>query len=876
MNDVLLWWIIVELIGIAVLPVAFRFFRYLPDRGYAFVKPLGLLLVAYPFWLLTTLGWLTNTRGAIVLVGLGVALAGWWSAGRVATDDRRPMTDEGRMTNDEGRKTEDESPNHLITQSSHHPITQSSTRQSAIENSTALRAWLRQNATLVFTTELVFTLAFFGWALVRAYMPEITATEKPMEFAFLNAVLQSERFPPLDPWLAGYAISYYYLGYIIAAMLTLLSGVAPAVAFNLMIALLFALAATGAFGLAFNLMALRTTHYALRNPHHVSRLTFHVSRLTPYALLAPLFLLLIGNLEGFFEMLHAKGLGARAFWEWLDIKGLASAPVTGTWAPMDNWWWWRASRVIHDVVLGQTQEVIDEFPQFSFLLGDLHPHVLALPFALLALAAALNLLKAKVKTQNAKPVLPFAFPLLPFHFSLLPFDFFLLPLILGGLFFLNSWDILPYGFILVAAFAVARYRASERWDRDATRDLAVFVVALGALSVLLYLPFHLGFQSQAGGILPTLFVKTRLHQYLVMFGLFVFLLGAFLARLAFEQRVLGAREWLNRAALPLAAIFSFPLAVMALALGILAASPHLREQARAAFPAAADNFVLSVLLAFFGPLARDPALYLVLAILLTTMVVVAREYRNDDSTLFALLLAFTGFLLTFGVEFVYLRDQFGTRMNTVFKFYFQAWTLFSIASAYAVWYLAHALRGITRALWFGAFAILLGASLVYPALAIPNRADDFARPPTLDGLAWLRESNPDDYAAIEWLRAHAPRGAVIVEAPGAEYSYGNRISMATGLPTVLGWAGHESQWRGGSKFFKDDVAGIDRAADIQRIYQTIDSKELLTYLDKYAIKFVVVGQTEKSMYGLTRTQIEKFGRVMNLVFEYGDVRIYGR
>jgi YYY domain-containing protein len=854
MSDVLLWWIIVELIGMAVLPVAFRFFRYLPDRGYAFVKPLGLLLIAYPFWLLTTLGWLTNTRGAIVLVGLGVALAGWWSAGRVATDDRRPMTDEGRTTDDEGRTTDDEGRT-TADESPNHPITQLAfgNRQSAIENSLALRAWLRHNLALVLATELVFTLAFFGWALVRAYMPEITATEKPMELAFLNAVLQSERFPPLDPWLAGYAISYYYFGYIIAAMLTMLSGVVPAVAFNLMIALLFALAATGAFGLAFNLMALRATRYALRSTH--------ASRLTPYALLAPLFLVVIGNLEGFFEALHAKGWGTREFWQWLDIKGLTSAPVTGTFVPRDNWWWWRASRVIHDVVLGQTQEVIDEFPQFSFLLGDLHPHVLALPFALLALAAALNILRLEIRD---------------WRLGAESFDFLLLPLILGGLFFLNSWDILPYGFILIAAFAVARYSVNEMWNRDATRDFAVFVVALGALSVLLYLPFHLSFQSQAGGILPTLFVKTRLHQYLIMFGLFVFLLVTFLARLAFEQRALGAREWLNRAALPLAAIFSFPLAVMALALGILAASPHLREQARAAFPAAADNFVLSVLLAFFGPLARDPALFIVLAILLTTMIVVAREYRHDDSTLFALLLAFTGFLLTFGVEFVYLRDQFGTRMNTVFKFYFQAWTLFAIAAAYAVWYLARALRGITRALWFGAFAILLGASLVYPALAIPNRADDFARSPTLDGLAWLRESNPDDYAAIEWLRAHAPRGAVIVEAPGASYTYGNRISAATGLPTVLGWAGHESQWRGGSKFFKDDATGIDRAADIQRIYQTIDSKELLTYLDKYAIKFVVVGQTEKSMYGLTRTQIEKFGRVMNLVFEYGDVRIYGR
>jgi uncharacterized membrane protein len=100
--------------------------------------------------------------------------------------------------------------------------------------------------------------------------------------------------------------------------------------------------------------------------------------------------------------------------------------------------------------------------------------------------------------------------------------------------------------------------------------------------------------------------------------------------------------------------------------------------------------------------------------------------------------------------------------------------------------------------------------------------------------------------------------------------------MATGLPTVLGWAGHESQWRGNSKFFKDDAAGIDRAADVQRIYQTTDLKETLTYLDKYAIKFVVVGQTERTMYGLTRTQIEKFGRVMALVFENGETRIYRR
>ena len=167
-------------------------------------------------------------------------------------------------------------------------------------------------------------------------------------------------------------------------------------------------------------------------------------------------------------------------------------------------------------------------------------------------------------------------------------------------------------------------------------------------------------------------------------------------------------------------------------------------------------------------------------------------------------------------------------------------------------------------------------SLVYPALAIPNRAEDFKRTPTLDGIAWIRTINPGDYAAIQWLNANAPRGSTIVEAVGGEYSYGNRISMATGLATPLGWGGHESQWRGNSDFFKNDAAGIDRAADIARIYQTLNPTDALTLLDKYAIKFVVVGGEERAQYGLSKPQIDKFGKILKLVHEDGDVRIYAR
>ena len=881
MLESLLWWFLIELIGIAVWPVAFRFFRNLPERGYAFIKPLGLLLIAYPFWLFTTFGFLTNTRGAIALVAVGVAAASWWFLGRTQNTDERQQTSTvseeltasepdhaSRITQYDSRTTpHDSRPTQRESRTTEYASRVTPYDSRPTHHNSPL-TWLQDNARLVLATELVFTVAFFAWVIVRAYMPEITATEKPMEFAFLNGVLQSDHFPPLDPWLSGYAISYYYFGYIIVAMLTLLSGVASSVAFNLAIALLFALAATGAFGLAYDLIRdSKTENRNLQSPISNIQSLF-------FSLFAPVFLLLAGNLEGFFEALHAKGIGSPDFWSWLDVKGLAGAPLTNSFVPNDNWWWWRASRVVHDVVAGNTQEVIDEFPQFSFLLGDMHPHVLALPFVLLALAVALNLLKSKFELENGR-----------LNFRTYLFDWMLLPLVLGGLFFLNSWDILPYGFILLAAFGVARFRVDNRWNRQVIRDLAVFAVALGVLSALLYLPFYIGFQSQAGGILPTLFVKTQLHQYLIMFGLFVFILGAFLARLVAEYRTTRSlqsipgssiREGLSSIVTPVGAIVAFPFLVAFLALVVIAARPDLQEQARAAFPGAPDNIVANVVAAYFTPWLSDPWLFVLLTVFLASILVLVRVRLPDDSTTFVLLLAFTGLLLTFGVEFVYLRDQFGTRMNTIFKFYFQTWTLLSIAGAYAVFYLARTLDGIARGAWFAGLALLLGASLIYPALAIPNRADNFAKNPQLDGITWISLTNPGDYAAIQWLAANAPRGARILEAVGDDYSYGNRISMATGLATPLGWFGHESQWRGNTRLFKDDAAGIDRGADIARIYQTLDLPETLTLLAKYDISFVVVGQEERSKYGMSRSQIDKFGRVLTPVFDKDDVRIYAR
>ena len=171
---------------------------------------------------------------------------------------------------------------------------------------------------------MLFALVFVAWAAFRAYNPEIAGTEKPMEFAFINGVLGSRFFPPQDPWLSGYAISYYYFGYIMLGLLIRLTGVDPAVGFNLGVALWYALVMVGAFGVVYELVMLgrRTTDDRRRTTddapetedddpsrHHASRSRIPgMGRGIGFGLLGALFVGFIGNLEGVID----SALPARA------------------------------------------------------------------------------------------------------------------------------------------------------------------------------------------------------------------------------------------------------------------------------------------------------------------------------------------------------------------------------------------------------------------------------------------------------------------------------------------------------------------------------------------------------------------------------------
>ncbi|MFQ5934070.1 MAG: DUF2298 domain-containing protein, partial [Dehalococcoidia bacterium] len=279
MLDFIAWWISIEVLGLIVVPMALLLFPSLPDRGYAFTKPLGLLLAGYLFWLVGLTGLLPNSRWTIALVVLVLALVSAFILRR---------------------------------------------------HWQSLLGHLYRERWMFLVTEVLFLGAFAVWAVVRSYDAAIDHTEQPMDFAFLNASLRADDFPPRDPWLSGNNVSYYYFGYLISAGIAKVTGVPGSVAYNLAIALLFALTAVAAFGLVTNLIR----HY---RGHARAGLRAPIG----FGLLGALFVVGIGNLEAALESVRSLGLGWGGFWDWLKIKGLSGAAEGSSLYPDDRWWWWR-------------------------------------------------------------------------------------------------------------------------------------------------------------------------------------------------------------------------------------------------------------------------------------------------------------------------------------------------------------------------------------------------------------------------------------------------------------------------------------------------------------------------------------------------------
>src|SRR4051794_24571684 len=591
--------------------------------------------------------------------------------------------------------------------------------------------------------EVVFAVVYALGGLRPSFAPDVGNPEKRMDRGFITAINQSGSSPPHDPWMSGESLNYYYFGHVVLAWPIKLLGLAPDAGYLLSWGLLMGLTATTVYAFAGTLWAAGREALGARAPRGGA---------VAGGVVGAALVTVLGNLAG-----------VRTWIEAAD--------------PPKDYAWFDPSRVIPGT--------INEFPAFSFLLGDLHAHVLALPFTVLALGFAMQVALSGPRRDVLWRAVTEALAC---------------GLAIGSLYAINSWSYPVAAGVLVAAMILwLRGVGPER------RGFAVvWLVLVLVASIVLILPFILNFAPESKGVGV---VHTRrpfgkwLGDMALIFGILLWpLIGLYARRLVDSPQ---RRRWLG-----------WGLAAAVVGGSLLASS----DLTGAGLLAAG---VVTGISAALAPELPAPARFL--------WVLVAG-----------------GLALLLIPELLYLRDAFDGgalfRMNTVFKADYQAYLLLGLAAGCALPWAAVWLARRAWTAWAAACAILLLLGLVYPYAGSYARTGGFANAPTLDGLKWLKSRSPGDPGAIAWLRDHAPGDAVVLEAFGDDYSaFGHaRISTFTGLATVMGWAGHEVQWQ--------HEPG-SRLNDIKTMYTAANADQVRPLLQRYGISYVVAGPIEQTTYG---------------------------
>ena len=785
MADSIVWWLGLAVVGWAAFPLTFLCFRWLPDRGFAFTRVFGLVILSYVLWIGGLAHVLPFYRVTIIALLVVMGVAG------LAFVYRRPE----------------------------------------------FGGFFRERWRYIVAVEGLFavTLAFGLW--LRSFTPEISFGEKLADLAFINGIMNSTYFPPSDPWFSGGEIQWYYFGHLNVAVLSKLLDIPTRITFNLAAVSMGALGAIGVFGIIYNLIA----RAGLR-------------RAFIFGGIAVVFFVFLTNLVGLFEMMAAHGIGSSGLYGLIDVEGLDGPRETDRWYPTEWWWIGRAVTI--------APRDLREFPFFSFLTGDLHAHMMAIPFNFLALGVILNLWRSDIdldwRFPRAHPVL-----------------FAVIAVVIGSVGFVELWD-LPALLFLLAVLAFAwNFRRQRAFNLALARDTLGFAAPIAILSLLAFVPFYLGLESISEGVQP-IEVKhlpvgpietavTRPHHYIYAWLPFTWIM------LAFAYVALRISRWREAPAGANAPRWALP--ALAASLGL---APLLLWCVLVTVKRGPGGFLDEVWTRDASWITAAIMLGLVTAAALAFLRLATSDEEEDEprtGTMFVLSVSATAFLLLWGAEIFWVHDPIGTRFNTLFRLGYQAWLFLSVAMAYGLylaltrWKVDVMLWRYAKYGWAGLAVVIVGAALIYPAPATFWRTNNFDNPRSLDGFTLQKRFNPDEDAAIGWLADNADGDPIILEAVGDDYRDDQgRVSARTGFQTVLSWPGHEERWRGGT----EPLAG--RAEDVEAFYTTSDVGQATEIIGRYGIEYVYVGKFERDKYG--ESGLPKLDGFLETVFENGSVKIY--
>jgi YYY domain-containing protein len=749
------WYAAAQLFALVVLPIAFVVFRPWPDRGYLFAKPLGLLLVATSTWLLVSSGLLQFSFFSVLLALVVLAGISYFTLRAIGGDFLRHV---------------------------------------------------RSNKRRIIRMELLLLVGYVAFLLIRAANPDLwhpwKGGEKPMDFAYLNAVVKSSTIPPYDPWYAGGFLNYYYFGQFMIASLIRFTGIVPAVAYNLAVPLLFMLTIGGVYSIVSGLAEL--TLRARRVPAW-SRKSPAVAGLVAVVMVA-----VVGNIDGLLQVLQGA---SRVFFQ--D-------------EPFGFFDFWRSSRMMAP---GSPGNEITEFPFFTFLFADLHAHLIAIPIAITALAASIA---AFLRIGRKRPLVE----------SLV--GLFILGVLVGSLRTINAWDF-PTQLLLAGSFLVGGQLLAS--GRSVIGRLvvggvsSVFVLVVGHV---VYLPFHSNFELFNNGVVKSQF-STELWRYIVIHSLFLLATVSWLVFM-WRERLAEALSTVTNAPLPGSGLAGWTWQIVLVMVAAAVVTLALTGFATIAFTVIIGASVLGA--GIVGYRSGLP---------------------GSRYSLVAVGMVAMAMALSAGVDVFTVKDDIG-RMNTVFKFYLQAWILLAMASAYFLWFLGDAgklsLKNVSapRGVWLGLLVVVVIGVMIYPILGTRDRNDErfeFSGL-ALDGMAYMEtvtyvdHEGPltlkYDFDAIEWLQENVEGSPVIVEGLSDQYRWGNRVSIYTGLPAVIGWDWHQRQQRVG---YASTVT--NRRIEVDRFFHSTLRRTAVELLDKYNVKYVYVGEMERAKY--PEAGLKKFDRM---------------
>jgi len=540
--------------------------------------------------------------------------------------------------------------------------------------------------TTIILEEIVFIVAFACMLLFRGAVPQIKDIEKFMDFAILNGLYRGQQVPPTDVWFSGLSMNYYYFGHFCLALVNKITQIPAAISYNLNVAYIFAISAIASLSII-----------------------GAITRNRSFSVVGALFFVTAGNLDLMYKELFRN---------------------------VTNYFYADARSLIPNT--------INEFPSYSFLISDLHAHILDIPFVLLFIAfLVLFVLDIEVLRNKYALVLS--------------------SLSLGALAVINSWDYLVYAPLLFLTLSLIAFRDNMENLATKIRNSIFIGCLICIVGLVLFLFYFLSFRPASSGVgfssipLPVL-------PIFLMFGFF-FAGGAFFSVYLFLKK------------------------------------------------------------------------------------------RLTELDIFVGLLFLYGMVLVILPNFVFLKDIYSRlnpaffRANTVFKMWYQAWIIFSIATPYAFYqiYIFSRKRNNNRLL---GVVLALGSFLGYWVLKYPVTSVRYIVGASydykgLDGSAYLDKELPGVRGVISWLNENVKGQPVVLEDFGKPYSLDSVISAYTGLPTPVGWTEHELGWRDNWPL----IAG--RMGDIERMYWGINLPEVTSLVKRYNIEYVVITDKERAKYGNT-------------------------